>query len=153
MIKSNSRNVKREQKKVLLFREICSFVNNVAEEQPAVRLVYVTKVDLSADTGICYIFFGAYGPIGQQPDVHTVSEDNDETFKKASYKEALEFLKLYKASMRRALAQKLQWRYVPDLVFVYDDKKDKVDRIESILDKVSLELRQMTNQDDSDNET
>lgn len=56
------------------------------------------------------------------------------------FDQALLVLKLYKPSIRKAFAQRVQTRYAPDLVFVYDKGKEKERRITQLLDKVQNEL-------------
>ncbi len=117
--------IKREQKKSLFLREITTLVQALGGDDKAVAQVYVTRLEFSADNGICYVYFT------------TFSEFSEELFK-----EVLERLKLYKPSMRKALAARIQSRYTPDLVFFYDQIKEKEYNINQLLDKVSEELRE-----------
>ncbi len=88
-------------------------------QEPAVADVYVTRIDFSADTGICFVYFTSFVPDGL-----------------TSYEKALEILKLYKGSMRKELARSINARYTPELVFVYDENKEKERHIHELLDKV-----------------
>ncbi|MFH0898261.1 MAG: ribosome-binding factor A [bacterium] len=114
--------IKKARKKSLLLREVSELIQSIATEEPDIATVYVTRVDLSADTGICYVYFGSFPDPSEQ--------DPQRVFAKA-----LEKLKLYKPSVRKALGRILQGRYVPDLVFLFDEKKEKVERINELLDK------------------
>ncbi|MBM3886601.1 hypothetical protein FJ364_01610 [Candidatus Dependentiae bacterium] len=129
MHKSTTADVKRERKKSLYLRELSAFIDVIAQEQPAVREVYLSRLDLSADCGICYLYFAAIAP----------SEEN-KALAQERFNAALEVLKLYKPSLRKNLAACLQARYTPDLVFLYDENREKIDRVNELLDKVSLEL-------------
>ena len=119
-MKRGTSSVKREQKTALFFREISSLVQSLSIDEPKLAKVYVTRVSLSGGYKFCYIYFSTYAE----------REDFDE---------ALEVLKLYKASMRQALAKRISSRYVADLVFVYDETKEKERRILEVLDKVRRE--------------
>lgn len=128
MYKSTTADVKRERKKSLYLRELSQYIDSIAEEQPAVREVYLSRLELSADGGMCYLYFATIVPI----DSDSVAEER--------FKAALDVLKLYKPSMRKALAHGLQARYTPDLYFMYDEKREKLDRINALLDQVQNEL-------------
>jgi len=125
--------IKREKKKSLFLREIASLVQSLGGEDKVVAQVYVTRVDLSADTGICYVYFSTY------------TEFSEELFKTV-----LERLKLYKPSMRKALAHTIPGRYTPDLLFLYDKPKEKEFRINQLLDKASEDLRASEKSQDDD---
>jgi ribosome-binding factor A len=129
MYKSDTAHIKRERRKSVLLRELSTFIDAIAEEQPAVREVYLSRLDLSADGGICYLYFAAVTP--QIGSGQTAEE---------RYKEALSILKLYRPSLRKNLAQSLQARYTPDLMFLFDENREKIDRINGLLDQVSQEL-------------
>lgn len=123
MSQSTRPDIKREKKKTLYMKELAILVQALAQEEPSIADVYVSRVDLSADTGICYVYFSSFVQDGQ-----------------AAFDQALEVLKLYKGSMRKELARAIHGRYVPELVFVYDEKKEKERRINELLDKVQEEL-------------
>lgn len=123
MTKTYASDVKRERRKSLFLREITSLVQELAIDEPAVANVYVSNIDMSANTGICYIYFSSY------------QEPGEEVFGKA-----LELLKLYKPSMRKAFAGRVQTRYAPDLVFMFDKAKEKERRVNDLLNKVQDEL-------------
>ncbi len=123
MTKNSAAEIKRERKKSLYMQHITSLVQAVAAEEPVVAQLYVSDVDLSADTGICYVLFSAFKDPGEE-----------------IFNQALNVLKLYKPSMRKALADRVQARYAPNLIFKYDVAKERQRRIDSILDKVSQDL-------------
>jgi len=122
--------VKKEKKKALYLREIAPLVQEISLQEPEVAKYYVSRVDLSADTGICYVFFSSF----QQG----VEQEQEKDFKKA-----LDILKLYKPSMRKALAQSINARYTPELIFAYDVHKEKERRINDLLDRVQQELSEI----------
>jgi len=121
MKKSGVTTVKREQKKSFLLKEISALFHQIAVDEPKLSSLFVTRVELSRDTGICFVYFSSYT-------------------NKEAFDEGLEVLKLYKPSMRKALAQAMRSRYVPNLVFRYDQAKEKERRVTSLLDKIQQEL-------------
>lgn len=130
MLNPRFQEIKREKKKSLFLREIAALVQSLGGEDQTIAKVYVTRVDLSADTGICYVYFSTYGEFSEE-----------------LFKDVLERLKLYKPSMRKAIARSIPGRYTPDLLFLYDKPKEKEFRINQLLDKASAELREAENQD------
>ncbi|MCB9492902.1 MAG: ribosome-binding factor A [Epsilonproteobacteria bacterium] len=130
MNRSRSNDVKREQKKSLFFRELSTFFQELTHDEPSLSSLYINRVDLSADGGICYVYFSSFQDPGQ--DV---------------FNQLLPTLKLYKPSMRKAFAHTLRMRYVPDFMFVYDKAKEKERKINVLLDQVQQELDQQEHDD------
>ncbi|MBU1007989.1 ribosome-binding factor A [Candidatus Dependentiae bacterium] len=120
MKKSKVSEIKREQKKSFLLQEISALVRQITADESRLSSLFVTRVELSRDGGICFIYFST----------HTTKEAFDEGFP---------LLKLYKPSMRKALSQAMSSRYVPNLVFKYDETKEKERKITGILDKIASE--------------
>lgn len=114
-------NRKREQKNSLFLRESSALIQALAMDEPALLKVFITRVRLSNDYKFCYIYFSTYT-------------------NKVAYDEALEILKLYKPSLRKALAQRINGKYMADLVFMYDEVKDKERHINDLLDEVVKDL-------------
>jgi len=129
--KSQTGNVKREKKKKQFLQEISMHLHNISYDDARVATVFITHVDLSADTGICYVYCSAY------PNVENPLKSSKEIFK-----EALVFLKLYKPSIRSALAKTLSARYVPQIMFIFDENRAKVDKLNGLLDQVHGEVTQ-----------
>lgn len=114
--------IKKEKKKSFFLREISSLFQKIVLDEPKLSSLFITKVELSKDGGICYIYF---------------STSTDEE----AFKQGLEILKLYRPSMRKALAQIYHSRYVPSLIFRYDKAKEKVNKINILLDQIQQENR------------
>lgn len=125
MTKSHASEVKRERKKSLFLREITKLIQDLASQEPVVADVYVSNIDMSANTGICYVFFSSY------------LEPGEEIFLRA-----MQVLKLYKPSLRKAFAARVQTRYAPDLFFMFDRAKEKERKVNDLLNKVQDELEQ-----------
>lgn len=113
--------IKRARKKSIFLHEISSLVQKISLDEPQIAKVYVSRIELSSDAGILYIYFASYSS-------------------KEEFDKALGKLKLYKPSMRKFLAGALKLRYAPDLVFLFDEKKEKVRKIDDLLEKVHKEL-------------
>lgn len=129
MFKSSNPLIKRERKKALFMRELSSFIDRIAQDEPLLKNIYLTRVDLSADCGICYLYFGVV------PGLNITDEA-----KETECLKGINILKLYKPSMRKNLAHEIPGRYTPDLIFLYDEKKDKIDRVNLLLDQVHQDL-------------
>lgn len=133
---STRSNIKQDKRKKLYLRELSVIVQALAAQEPAVADVYVTRIEFSADTGICFVYFTSFVADGL-----------------ASYEKALDVLKLYKGSMRKELARTINARYTPELVFVYDENKEKERHIHGLLDKVlEEEFASAQNSKDTDEE-
>ena len=123
MRQSTTSTIKREQRKSYMLREVASLLHTVIVDNPSDKLLqssYITKTDLSADGGICYIYFW--------------NAQGEDEFKKAR-----QTLILYKPSLRAALAKTMKKRYTPDLVFLFDATHAKEMRINQLLDQVGEE--------------
>lgn len=113
--------IKRQQKKSQYLRVISQIIQPLINEERIVDPIYVSRVDLSKDTGICYVYFSSAG---------------DDSDKRVVVENALERLVLYKPSIRKSLANAIQARRIPDLMFLYDEHHEKERRINELLDKV-----------------
>ncbi|MBD3231659.1 30S ribosome-binding factor RbfA [Candidatus Dependentiae bacterium] len=114
-------NVKREQKTALFLREISQLIQRLSLDELDLSKIFVTKVKLSKDYSICYVYLSTY------------------TDEKEDFEKALEILKLYKPSLRKALAKLIPGRYVANLRFLYDTSKEKERRITKLLEQISEE--------------
>ena len=115
--------IKRAQKASLLFKTISQLYSNASYDNKELLGVYITRVEISADKGTCYVYF--YTPDG--PEV---------------FQEKLPLLKLYKPSLRNALAKGIANRYTPEIFFKFDAQQEKIDRIESLFEKVKNDLHE-----------
>src|SRR5579862_8273108 len=121
--------INREQKKSFFLRHISVILQSISQDDPVIATIYPTRVDFSADTGICYVYFATY------------DATNNKEASEAIYNNAVKKLILYKPSIRATLAKKINGRYTPDLVFLFDTTAEKVRAINSLLDKVQEELK------------
>jgi ribosome-binding factor A len=127
MARNRHQEIRRSKKKAQYLRELSTFLTHISQDESALAQLYITRVELSSDGGMCYAYV-------------TFCNAWSEEEKEASYKTARDVLILYKPSIRRALASSLHSRYVPDIRFVFDDKKEKEHRVTDLLTQVSDEL-------------
>lgn len=121
--------VKRDRKKSFYLRELSALLTRLVQDEPTLLQLYFTRIELSADGGLCYVycsFLNASGP------------DEGRTL----FEQAREKLVLYRGSMRKALAGAASGKYVPDLRFFFDEKKEKEKRVTDLLTKVGSELEE-----------
>ena len=112
--------VKKAQKESLLLREISQLFLEKALEDPELKDLFINRVSLSNDKSSCIVYF--YSGLG-----------------KAEFERVFEHLKLYKPSMRKALASDIKGRYVPQIIFRYDDQLKKQLEIENLIESVKSE--------------
>ena len=110
------------QKKVSdLIRDILALALSRGEiSDPRLTGVMISRVVVTSDLQIANIYFRFYTQDGDIPI-------------------ALEGFKQSKPYLRRALADQLLGRRVPELRFFYDEGQDNADRIESLLHKIDKE--------------
>ncbi len=109
--------IRREQKKSLLLRELSGQIANLSLDEPILKNVAVTRVELSQGEGTCTIYFASHS--GEE-----------------GYREALQILLLYKGSLRTAIAKAMQGRHTPHIIFAYDTTVEKERQMQELLDKV-----------------
>jgi ribosome-binding factor A len=114
------RDIKKAQKESVLLREIASLFVHIMFDDPRLQGLFINRVQLSPDGGLCHIFFYTNGG-------------------KTDFTEKLEFLKLYKPSLRKAIAHKLQARYTPNLIFEFDEQFEKEQKMNDLMDKLKEE--------------
>jgi ribosome-binding factor A len=116
----DSKNVRRAKKASLFLREISNLFLYVSRDNQNLQHIYPNRVLFSSDLGICTILF--YSPLG-----------------KPFFEEKLSELKLYKPSLRAALAQRISMRRTPELVFKYDEEFEKQKKVDDLIDTLKAE--------------
>ncbi len=117
MYDHRNKDIKKAQKESLLLREISGLLLQAGMDDPRLQKVTVSRVSLSDDKGTCTVFF--YTSQG-----------------KKAFEEILEILKLYKPSLRAALAKKIRGRYTPNLVFRFDDQIEKSEKMNALFQQL-----------------
>ncbi|MBT3456313.1 ribosome-binding factor A [bacterium] len=118
---SNVNNIKRAQKESVLFREISSLFLRASFDDKRLSGLVVNRVKLSKDKSVCYVYF--YTKEGEEHFKHNL----------------LDLLKCYKPSVRKAIADEIAGRYVPNFLFKYDVQHEKQDKINNLIDKLKRE--------------
>jgi len=109
--------IKRAQKESLLQHELSMLLLTLSLDDSRLQGLSVSRIKLSHDKSICTVFL--YTSQGQM-----------------EFDEKLKVLVMYKPSVRKAIADTVPSRYVPQLVFKFDDQFEKQQRIDELLDKV-----------------
>lgn len=117
--------IKKSQRESLLLRTIAQLFQQAALDDSQLSSVFITRVELSPDKGSCAVFFYT-----------TQGQDYFKTLLQST-------LKLYKPSLRKALADTLQTRYTPELVFKYDVQFEKTEHMEKLFEKVKAQDKEL----------
>jgi ribosome-binding factor A len=115
-----SSQVRRAQKASLYLREISSLFLQAAQDNSELRELYPNRVAFSPDMGMCSVFF--VSPHGR-----------------SFFEEKLHALKLFKPSLRAAIASRINARRVPDFVFRYDEEFEKQKKMDDLIDRLKEE--------------
>jgi len=103
-----------------LIQEVLSNLLKKDIHDPRLKMVTITNVKMSRDLRLARIYFSIYG-------------DNSKAEAAAKgFESARGFIK-------RSLAHKLSLRYMPDLVFFYDESFDYGSQIDELLKRVMTE--------------
>ena len=122
MTHQSVRDIKRAQKERLLLRHVADLFHKAALDDSRIKDLFVNRVTLSPDKSVCTVHF------------YTVQG-------KKYFEEKLDILKLYKPSLRKAISQAIESRYVPDFRFTFDDLYEKQEKIEQLFEKIKKEDR------------
>lgn len=117
-----SKTIKNAQKASVLMREVAQYVMRISYDDKRLEGLYVNRVKLSPDGGLCTIMF--YTSQGKEV-----------------FQEKLPILILYKPSMRSAIAKTLQARYTPEILFAFDEEYDKKRVVDELIDRLKEEGR------------
>ena len=112
--------IRKAQKESYFYREISQLFLQITLNEPSLSSLYINRVSLSSDGGTCIVLFLASGG-------------------RKEFEEKLPTLILYKPSLRTALAKTSHGRYTPNIIFRYDEDHEKVEKINSLLDKLKEE--------------
>jgi ribosome-binding factor A len=117
MTRSRVSEIKHAQRQSFLFHEIASFFQQISADDPVLRDIFISRVQLSPDRGMCSVYFACQGG-------------------EPMFKERLKQLVLYKPSMRAALAKVMHSRYTPDLTFKYDTQIEKQRKLDDLFERI-----------------
>lgn len=111
------KSIKQAQKESLMLREISNLFMQASADDSRLKMLTITRVSLSSDKSSCSVFFYTPGGFLQ-------------------FKEHLEILKLYKPSLRAALAKSINSRYTPNLTFKYDEQYEKEEKMNKLIESL-----------------
>lgn len=120
MNNSRTRDIKHAQKESALLNEISRLFIQIAQDNPILQGLSITRVGLSPKKSSCFVYIHALGGLKE-------------------YEEKRPQLVLYRESIRKALSQLLYGRYVPTIRFEYDTQLDKQRRIDDIIERLKAE--------------
>jgi ribosome-binding factor A len=112
-----SKNIKHAQKEATLLRLVSHLFLEVGLDNPNLRPIVVSRVKLSPDGSICTVYF--YTSAGKE-----------------LYDQFENTLKLYKPSLRKAIAAQAAFRHTPDFRFHFDDHVDKQKHLEELFESI-----------------
>jgi ribosome-binding factor A len=120
MVDNRQSEVRRARKESLLFRELSSFLMRITQNDSLLAGIFVSAVVLSPDKSSCSILFASANG-------------------KAYFEEHLGRLILYKPALRKALSQAIQARHTPQLIFKYDERFEKEQKLNTLFDQLKVE--------------
>jgi ribosome-binding factor A len=132
-MRSTAPSVKRRQKESLYFKTITQLIADTCRDDAELSNFFVTRIGMSPDGGVCTVYI--YSPAGAEHSNKVVGR-----------------LIVYKPSLRKALATAISVRRVPEIIFDYDSRFEKQERLEAILNALALESREQENSFDDTGE-
>lgn len=114
------KDIRKSKRESLIMREMASLFIHIINDDARLQGLFVNRVALSPEQGMCAIMFYVQGG-------------------KKVFDEKLEFLKLYKPSVRKAIANILQSRYTPEIVFKFDEQFEKQLNMDQLFNKLKDE--------------
>jgi ribosome-binding factor A len=112
--------IKKAQRESAIYRLVLQLFHQEQLNGLDLNDLHIQRVSLNDDRSMCMIYF--YSSQGE-----------------AYFNKMLETLKLYKPSLRKAIARTIQGRYTPEIVFRFDEQFDKIQKIESLIEKAKLQ--------------
>ena len=103
-----------------LIQEILSSLLKKDIHDPRLKMVTITSVKMSRDLKLARIYFSIYG------------DSNKREAAAKGFESARGFIK-------RSLARELSLRYMPDLIFFYDESFDYGSHIDELLKRITTE--------------
>lgn len=127
-ISSKLSSIKTAQKESSILRILSVLFEEAVRENSDLQGWYATRAQLSQGKALVYVYLYSEGG-------------------ESSFADILEKVKIYKPSMRKALATELQKRYTPDIVFAFDEQLKRSLHMERLLDSVKNETQDLNSDD------
>lgn len=109
--------IKKARKRSLFFKEITQLFMQATLDDKRLQGLIISDVSISSDKSACTIYF--YTEKGKE-----------------HYEKVFDTLMLYKPSLRKAIATEIKLRRVPELIFKFDSKYEKRQRLEQLLESI-----------------
>lgn len=116
--------IKKRRRESAILRGLTPVLHEVFRDYSELSSFYISKVELSAEGGLCNIFLACF-------------EDNVE-----SIKVGMRIVKALAPPTRSALANLLKSNYTPEVCFRYDFNQEKVRSLNTVLEKISAEMKE-----------
>ena len=120
MTSKRQQDVKHAQRESFLYREVAPLVMQLIADNPLLSPMFINRVKLSSDRGLCTIYFHTPGG-------------------KEAFNKKLQTLILYKPSIRTAIAKAMESRYTPEIRFVFDDSYEKQQNLDDLIETLKNE--------------
>jgi ribosome-binding factor A len=112
---------KHAQKEATLLKLVSQLLLEASLDNPELRALAVTRAKLSPDGSLCTLYF--YTADGKQ-----------------QYESIEPTLKLYKPSLRKAIAKKAALRHTPDFRFHFDEHIEKQQHMEEVFKHIKKDI-------------
>jgi len=103
----------------LLQREISNIVETELKD-PRIGFLTITRVNLSNDLKLAHVYYSVLGTVEQK-------------------EKSAEGLRSAKGFIKKLLGQRTRLKYLPDILFVFDDSLEKGEQMQSILEELKDE--------------
>ena len=116
---NKAKNIKKLRREAEILKSLMIVLHKIIIKKDILSGLSFTRVNVTADGSFIMVF------------VHSL--EGEEIAKKAVI-----YLDSYKKQIYHELCQHLQYRRVPHLKFLYDEQQDKINKINSLLDKLAI---------------
>lgn len=116
---NKAKNIKKLRREAEILKTLMIVLHKIIIKKDIMSGLSFTRVNITADGSFIMVF--VHSIKGEEVAKHTIV-----------------YLNAYKKQMHHELCQQLQYRHVPHLKFLYDEQQDKVNKINTLLDKLAL---------------
>ena len=117
MLTDKQHRIRHLQRKSAFFHAIVELFKKLQQDVPELLRVTITRVELSPDRSCAKIFFYSF-------------------FGKSAVTNAIYKLTPFVPSIKNSLQSVVKLRKIPDIKMMYDDKKEKSEHVERLMDAI-----------------
>jgi ribosome-binding factor A len=117
---NKAKNIKKLRREAEILKNLMIVLHKIIIKKDILSGLSFTKVNVTTDGSFIMVF------------VHSLGGEE-------IAKNAISYLTSYKKQIYHELCQQLQYRRVPHLKFLYDEQQDKVNKINTLIDKLALD--------------